>query len=213
MSTLKARPTYWLRARSTLEISEGTTWIRWNKESTKRVAEQIIENQQHAASSGISWVREQDVLTSCLGPEQPGRVRGVSSYKGWKHAWPQFSSMYRKRKRTASVDVEKIKAQLRAEVTEDIMTMLAAQGLQIQPFYRNPSPAPGRRSSCASASEPTNVDGNNKEDRHEDMDLMREDVENRVDQHDDMDLLMSGRDLDLDSIDVLTDPAPCALLI
>ena len=42
---------------------------------------------------------------------------------------------------------------------------------------------------------------------------MREDVENREDQHDDMDLLMRGRDLDLDSIDVLTDPTPCALLI
>jgi hypothetical protein len=121
--------------------------------------------------------------------------------------------MYRKRKRTASVDVEKIKAELRAEVTEDIMTMLAAQGLQIQPISRNPSPAPGWRSSCASASEPTNVDGNNKEDHHEDMNLMREDIENREDQHDDMDLLMRGRDLDLDSIDVLTDPTPCALLI
>jgi len=37
------RPRYWLRARSTLEISEGTARIRWNQESTKRVAEQIIE--------------------------------------------------------------------------------------------------------------------------------------------------------------------------
>ena len=45
------------------------------------------------------------------------------------------------------------------------------------------------------------------------MNLMREDVDNREDQHDDMDLLMRGRDLDLDSIDVLTDPTPCALLI
>ena len=135
------------------------------------MAKQIIEKQQHAESSGISWVREQDVLTSYLGPEQPGRVRGVSSYKGWKHAWPQFSSMYKKRKRTASVDVDKIKAELRAELTEDIMTILAAQGLQIQPFSKNPSPAPGRRSNCASASEPTNVEGKNKEDHHEDMDF------------------------------------------
>ena len=114
---------------------------------------------------------------------------------------------------TRRVDVEKIKAQLRAEVIEDIMTMLAAQGLQIQPISRNPSPTPGRRSSCASASEPTNVEGNNKEDHHEDMNLLMEDVENREDQHDDMDLLMTSRDVDLDSIDVLTDPTPCALLI
>ena len=136
----------------------------------------------------------------------------MSSYKGWKHGWPQFSSMYRKRKRIASVDVEKIKAELRAEVTEDIISMLAPQGLQIQPISRNPRPAPGR-SSCASASEPTNVLGNNKENHHEDMNLLREDVENIEDQHDDTDLLMRGRDLDLDSIDFLTDPTPCALLI
>ena len=82
MSTLKARPTYWLRARSTLEISEGTARVRWNKESTKKVAEQIKEKQQQAESSGISWVREQDVLTSYLGLEQPGRVRGMSRYMG-----------------------------------------------------------------------------------------------------------------------------------
>ena len=85
------------------------------------------------------------------------------------------------------MDAEKIKSELRAEMTEDLMTMLAAQGLPIQPFSKNPNPAPGWRSSCASASEPTNVDGNNKEDHHEDMDLMREDVENREDQHDNMD--------------------------
>jgi len=115
--------------------------------------------------------------------------------------------MYRQRKRTTSVDAEKIKSELRAEMTEDLMTMLAAQGLPIQPFSKNPNPAPGRRSSCASASEPANVDGNNKEDHRDNMDLMRVDVENREeDQHDDM-------ALDLDSIDVLTDPTPCALLI
>jgi len=117
--------------------------------------------------------------------------------------------MYGKRKRTTSVDVEKIKSELRVELTEDLMTMLAAQGLPIQPFSKNPSPAPRRRSSfaSASASEPANVDGNNKEYHRDDMDLMRVDVENREeDQHDDM-------ALDLDSIDVLTDPTPCALLI
>jgi hypothetical protein len=39
-------------------------------------------------------------------------VRGVSSYQGWKYAWPLHVEMYRKRKRTktdASVDTENIK--------------------------------------------------------------------------------------------------------
>jgi hypothetical protein len=38
--------------------------------------------------------REYDVLSQYLGhPEQHGRVRGVSSYQGWKYAWPQHVEM------------------------------------------------------------------------------------------------------------------------
>jgi hypothetical protein len=117
----------------------------------------------------------------------------MSSYLGWKYTWPQFSSMYRKRKRTSLVDVEKIKVELRVEVTEDVMKMLAAQGLQIQPFSRNSSPTPGRRSICASASKPVNLDVENKEDDVDDMDLMR--------------------GIGPDSIDILTEPTLCRLLI
>lgn len=82
------------------------------------------------------------MLSQCLGPEQPGRVRGVSSYKGWKHGFTEHSNMYRKRKRVASVDLEAIKDQVKAEVTSEIMSMLAAQGLQLQlhPFSRTPTP-------------------------------------------------------------------------
>jgi hypothetical protein len=62
-------------------------------------------------SSGMAGQREYDVLSQCLGhPEQPGRVRGVSSYQGWKYAWPQHVEMYRKRKRMktdTSVDTER----------------------------------------------------------------------------------------------------------
>ena len=61
--------------------------------------------------------------------------------------------MYRKRRKARSADLQVIKEELRAEVTQDIMSMLASQGLQIVPISRNTSPAPRRRSSCASASE------------------------------------------------------------
>jgi hypothetical protein len=67
---------------------------------------------------------EYDVLSQCLGcTEQPGCVRGVSSYHGWKYAWPQHVEMYRKRKRTktdASVDTEKIKEQMKQELVVEM---------------------------------------------------------------------------------------------
>jgi hypothetical protein len=55
--------------------------------------------------------------------EQPGYVCGVSSYQGWKYAWPQHVEMYRKRKRMktdASVDTEKIKEQIKQELVAEM---------------------------------------------------------------------------------------------
>jgi arginine repressor len=50
-------------------------------------------------------------------------VCGVSSYKGWKYAWPQHVEMYKKRKRTkinALVDTEKIKEQIKQELVAEM---------------------------------------------------------------------------------------------
>ncbi|CAN6381665.1 unnamed protein product [Urochloa humidicola] len=118
--------------------------------------------------------------------------------------------MYRKKKRTNSVDLDAIKAEIRAEVTQDIISMLAAQGLQLQlPTSRNPSPAPGRRSSCASASEAENLNNNgtdhnavdnNAVENNDARDQMQEDVE------------LDTTDHAMDAIDQLTDPTPCSLI-
>ena len=91
----------WMRARSKLVVTDGVAKIVINKVANESVAADIMEKNAHAESSGMtSWLRENDVLSQCLGrPEQPGRVCGVSSYQGWKFAWPQHASMYRKRKR------------------------------------------------------------------------------------------------------------------
>jgi hypothetical protein len=90
-----------------------------NKEAEKLVAD-IKEKIACAESSGMAGQRVYDVLSQCLGrPEQPGRVCGVSSYLGWKCAWPQHVDMYRKRKRTktyTSVDIGKIKEQIKQEL-------------------------------------------------------------------------------------------------
>jgi len=88
----EGRPVRFLRARSKLEVSEDKAEIIWKQDSTQKISEDIKEKQSAAESSGVTWVRENDVLTACLGPEQPGRVRAVSSYTGWKHGWPGCSA-------------------------------------------------------------------------------------------------------------------------
>ena len=71
---------------STLVRSEGSDKIRWLKDSAKSVSKQIIEKQGAPESSGLTLVREKDVLTEVLGSsEQIGHMCGVSSYSGWKH--------------------------------------------------------------------------------------------------------------------------------
>jgi hypothetical protein len=90
------------------------------------LAADIKEKIACAESSGMAGQREYDVLSQCLGrPEQPGCVRGVSSYQGWKYAWPQHDEMYRKRKRMKiedrrTVDTEKIKEQIKQELVAEM---------------------------------------------------------------------------------------------
>ena len=102
-------------------ISECAAYIQWKTEATKRLSEEIKEKQANADFSGLTWFRENDVFTQCLGPEQPGSMRGVSSYNDRKEAWLGHSDMYRKRRKISSVDLqttkETMKKELRAELT------------------------------------------------------------------------------------------------
>ena len=69
-----------LRARSPLVRSEGSAEIHWLKDSAKSVSKQILEKEGALESSGLSLVREKDVLTEVLdSPEHTKRVRFVSS--------------------------------------------------------------------------------------------------------------------------------------
>jgi hypothetical protein len=125
------------------------------------LAADIKEKIACAESSGMAGQREYDVLSQCLGrPEQPGCVRGVSSYQGWKYAWLQHIEMYRKRKRTkidAPVDTKKVKEQIKQELVAE----LQMQNMQMQrwsyhqmvfsPVSNRASPSPSTlKSSCAS---------------------------------------------------------------
>jgi hypothetical protein len=96
----------------------------FNNKEVEKLAADIKEKITCAASSRMAGQREYDVLSQCLGRhEKPGRVPGVSSYQGWKYAWPQHVEMYKKRKRTkidASVDMEKIKEQIKQELVAEM---------------------------------------------------------------------------------------------
>ena len=138
-------------------------------------------------------VREKDVLIEVLGsPEQTGHVRGVSSYSGWKH-WPDCAGMYRKRKQLISdVDVKAIKEvksqvteEITKKVTSDTMAMLHDQGVHLRSPSNTPSPIGGRKSSCASTS-----------------DVVKRDYFDGLE-----------ATLDLDTVDLLTEPTPCSLVI
>jgi hypothetical protein len=61
--------------------------IVFNNKEAEKLAADIEEKIACAESLGMVGQREYDVLSQCLGhPEQPGHVRGVSSYQGWKYA-------------------------------------------------------------------------------------------------------------------------------
>jgi hypothetical protein len=122
----------WLRSRTKLMIKDRVAMIVFNNKEAEKMAADIKEKIASAESSGMAGQREYDVLSQYLGrPEQPGRVRGVSSYQGWKYAWPQHVEMYRKRKRTktdTSVDTEKIKEQIKQELVAEMQM----QNMQMQ---------------------------------------------------------------------------------
>lgn len=69
----EGRPRNWLRARSRIEMSGGSARIVWNKSATEKMSEKFKDMHEQAEASGVTWVRENDLLSACLGPEQPGR--------------------------------------------------------------------------------------------------------------------------------------------
>jgi hypothetical protein len=151
-----------LRARSKLVIKDRVVVIVFNNEEEEKLVVDIKEKIACAESSGMARQREYDVLSQCLGrPEQHGRVRGVSSYQGWKCACPQHVEMYRKRKRMktdTSVDTEKIKEQIKQELVDEMrmqnmqMQRWSCHHMMLSPMSNRASPSPATlKSSCASA--------------------------------------------------------------
>jgi DNA-directed RNA polymerase subunit N (RpoN/RPB10) len=143
-------------------IEDRVAVIVFNNKEVEKLAADIKEKIACAESSGMAGQREYDVLSQCLGRhEQPGRVRGVSSYCGRKYAWLQHVEMYRKRKRTktdTSVDMEKVKEQIKQEPVAEMrmqnmqMQRWCCHQMVLSPMSNRTSPSPATlKSSCASA--------------------------------------------------------------
>jgi hypothetical protein len=143
-------------------IKDCVAVIVFNNKEVEKLAADIKEKIACAESSGMVGQREYDVLSQCLGrPEQPGRVRGVSSYQGWKYAWPQHVEMYRKGKRTktdASVDTKKIKEQIKQKLVVEMrmqnmqMQRWCCHQMVLSPLSNRASHSPATlKSNCASA--------------------------------------------------------------
>ncbi|RLN40936.1 hypothetical protein C2845_PM01G44300 [Panicum miliaceum] len=92
-----------LRARAAHTPSTGE--ITWSNDGTKRLADRVIELKDHE-----SGVREHDILSTAIDTqEHRGRVRGVSSSKGWKEAFGKENECLWKKKKRSSVDPDRLK--------------------------------------------------------------------------------------------------------
>lgn len=91
-----------------------------------------------------------DVLVEGLGPEKPGRTRGVGVFAPWKTGRDWTVEDKRECKKIKKeLEIQKIRADFKAEIVAEVLAELKAKG------ERPPSPSPdpdplARRSSCAS---------------------------------------------------------------
>jgi hypothetical protein len=116
-------------------IKDHVAVIVFNNKEAEKLAADIKEKISCAEFSSMAGQRVYDGLSQYLvRPKQPGRVHGVSSYQGWKYAWPRHIDMYRKRKSTktdTSVDMEKIKEQSKQELVAE----MRMKNMQMQRWY------------------------------------------------------------------------------
>ena len=97
-----------------------------------------------------------DVLVEALGPEHPGRTRGVSSTAPWKTGRDWKLEDKRATKKTRK---EKEQEKMKANILKQLRAELTQLGHPLPPLLRSPAPI---LSSCASREiTPTDVIANN----------------------------------------------------
>ncbi|TVU31048.1 hypothetical protein EJB05_22713, partial [Eragrostis curvula] len=171
----------WLRGRAKLTNSGEITFKSDETKQVSEVIKQVLQEQE--AEGSCEDGRPGKVLSIALqNEEHPSRLRGIDSYVGWKHGF-RDGHAYRRRKRAPEVDVDKLKAQLKEELKEEMMTAYSANMYD----HYDRKPRRPRKSSCASQN------GDADEVNH----VQMEDVTNNKEP---------------DPIDGLSEPTPCALV-
>ena len=92
-----------------------------------------------------SGVREYDILSTVIDTlEHTGRVRGVSSSRGWKEAFgKEHEGLWKKKKRSSAMDPDRLKQ----EIKNDVFATLRAVGIDVNAALLA---AARGKSSCAS---------------------------------------------------------------
>ena len=100
----------------------------------------MIEQKDHK-----SGVREHGILSTAIDtPEHTGRMRGVSSSRGWKEAFgKEHEGLWKKKKRSSAMDPDRLKQ----EIKNDIFATLRAVGIDVNAALLA---AARGKSSCAS---------------------------------------------------------------
>ena len=126
----------YLRVRADPTPSSGE--ITWGSDGTKRLADWMIELKDQE-----SGVREHDILSTTIDtPEYRGRVRGVSSSKGWKEGFGKDNEGLWKKKKRKYMDLDRLKK----EMMDEIFGKLRVAGIDVDAALG----ASHGKSSCAS---------------------------------------------------------------
>ncbi|RLM74815.1 hypothetical protein C2845_PM15G04030 [Panicum miliaceum] len=92
-------------------------------DGSKRLADRVIELKDQEIG-----VREHDILSTAIDmPEHRGRVRGVSSLKGWKEGYDKDNEGLWKKKKRTSMDPNRLKK----EIMDEIFGKLRAAGIDV----------------------------------------------------------------------------------
>jgi hypothetical protein len=190
----RLRPFMCARSKLT-EIDE----ITYYNQSTEEVAQRGLRESSQGSNENE---RGNDTLSRALGTkEQRGRVHGVSSKLTWKEGFPTHKSSYRKQKMVSSaiVDIEEIKRQVRIQLLGDLRLIFESQGLSV-PDIGAVGNEEERRSSLVSTTMVPNTE------------LADQALAGSVPQKNPL-VATSGPSLEPDTIDTLTHPTSCNLII
>jgi hypothetical protein len=211
----RSRPYLQARVGKKKNTSEGSRSITFNNPVVVGVADRVKTLAAQGSDGSFSGVREDDILTATLETlEHRGQVQGVSSSLGWgKGFGEEFAGMYKK-KRNKRSDAHDVMAD---KTFKSVVHPLRLSGINIPKNALLPSQLPVP----VNSSKEEDMDGIEEEDGH-DSEEEHEHVREEDDREQDHwnangdeanEVHSDSRSPMLDTIDKLTEPTMCSLLV